>query len=290
MNFILIIISLILSLFAKPAYAVDSSNIDVADIDSTIYVQSGTPIDSISLSPIIENPPISQDSTENRQAASLKNEVEDVYEIKEDVTVELFNFNANTIETVLVNDQNKKIEAEIDQVDKQGITTLTISPPQQLKPGKYTLEIIDQTGSKIEQDFLWGVLAINPNKSIYNSGETANLAMAVLDESGNMVCDAKLTLIITDPDGKKTELSTENNKIIINQTECNSSAFTLKPDYQTSFLTFKTGKYLMELTSETKNGTYTINDSFEVQSNIDFEVERISATRIYPFNNYRSRW
>lgn len=286
MNFILIIISLILSLFAKPAYAVDSSSIGNMDINSNIYVESGTPIYSISSSPIISPPPTSQDSTEKRQPSSLKSELEPVYEIKEDIKVELFNRDANSLETTIVNDKNEKIATQIDQVDQQGVTTLDISPPTQLKPGKYTLEIIDQTGSIIKQDFLWGVLAINPNKATYNSGETANLAMAVLDEAGKMICNAKLILKITDPEGKITELSTENNKIIINQTECNSSTFTLKPDYETSFLTSKTGKYLMELTSETKNGTYTINDSFEVQSNIDFEVERISATRIYPLNIY----
>jgi glycine rich protein/VCBS repeat protein len=286
MNLILTIISLIISLFIKPVYAVDYSVLALAETNNSIYVQSGTPIDSISPSDIISNSPVSQDSNQNRQASSLKNELEPVYKINEEVTVELFNTDVNSIETVLTNDKDEKIETEVDQIDKQGITTLVINPPSQLKPGKYTLEIIDQTGSTIKQDFLWGVLAINPNKSIYNPGENANLAMAVLDEIGNMVCDAKLILKVINPDGDISELSTENNKIIVNQIECQSSNFTLKPDYEANFLTSKTGKYLLELTAETQNGSYTITDNFEVKTDIDFDIERISATRIYPLNTY----
>jgi len=80
-------------------------------------------------------------------------------------------------------------------------------------PGRYNLSInVDDSGKTYEftQDFTWGVLAINLNKSIYLPGDKAFLQMGVLDEAGKTLCDADLTMEIIAPDGGKTVLSSQN--------------------------------------------------------------------------------
>ena len=65
-----------------------------------------------------------------------------------------------------------------------------------------------------EQDFSWGVLAVNVNKSIYLPGEIAYVQMGVVDDWGSTVCDAKLDLNITHADsGAVANLSTHNPTI-----------------------------------------------------------------------------
>jgi len=47
-----------------------------------------------------------------------------------------------------------------------------------LKPGMYHLSLQLRTIEgvvNVEQDFSWGVIAVNTNKSIYKPGETAKL-------------------------------------------------------------------------------------------------------------------
>jgi hypothetical protein len=154
-----------------------------------------------------------------------------------------------------------------------------------LEPGVYTLTASDGNGNSIQQDFTWGVLAINTNKSIYAPGETAKLAMAVLDERGEMVCNAKLQLEVGNNDSTIADLTTDEGDIIVNDA-CRTKEFTLEPDYEASFNVEGVGTYKMTLTAQTDNGQYTIVDTFEVREGVDFEVERITATRLYPKNDY----
>lgn len=165
-------------------------------------------------------------------------------------------------------------------------TRLTIIPTVQLKPGKYTLIVSDTNGTVAKQDFTWGVLAINTHKSVYLPHETAKLALAVLDQQGGMVCDAKLKLIIKNEAlNINDELSTENG-LIQTTPDCHAHDLTANPDYQASYHTGAAGIYTMQLTAQSINGTYTIDDSFEVKEYVPFDVERLSATRIYPPNIY----
>lgn len=229
---------------------------------------------------------LSGSSAERRSPMRLKSAVKAAYTSNEKVKIELFNRDVNLVELTLKNDKEEVIKAEVVENNSQGITTLTVNPPSEFEPGKYQMVVTDQTGQVIEQNFLWGVLAINPNKAIYKINETADLAMAVLNEQGKMVCDADIQLTVTsDQLSVKELLSTGNGKIIVNP-ECNSKDFTLDPDYEAEYKLGNAGVYKLELTAVTVNGTYTINDQVEVKNESDFEVERISATRIFPLNVY----
>jgi|GEM_PF-2380773 len=155
-------------------------------------------------------------------------------------------------------------------------------------PGKYqvTAKIATPQGIReITQDFSWGVLAINTNKSIYLPNEQADLQLAVLDEQGNMVCNSEVVLEITNPQGVTQRLFTKDGSILVNQ-ECQLKEVTQKPDYEAFYRVAGPGIYQMNLTAKTANGEYTIKDFFQVKATVPFEVERITATRIYPEEPY----
>ncbi|HBB36507.1 MAG TPA: hypothetical protein DEB07_03495 [Candidatus Moranbacteria bacterium] len=179
----------------------------------------------------------------------------------------------------------------IDESDEKA--TITVEKPErEFRPGKYELkvEIVSENQAQVlttTQDFTWGVLAINLNKSIYAPEETARLQFGVLDEKGNMVCDASLKLEIrNEKEEIYYELSTEAGTIKVNADTCQSKAFTLIPDFEAEYKTGGEGKYEMTLTAETANGTHAIKDSFEVRNFVPFDVERTSTTRIFPKNEY----
>lgn len=180
------------------------------------------------------------------------------------------------------------VDAEIKFQDTSvnNLKKVAITPAQNSPPGKYSL-IIPGIGSElIEQDFTWGVLAINTHKSVYSPGETAEIALAVLDEQGGMVCDAEVLLQIVDPAGNITNLSTGNNRLKANP-ECEIKEEPVdKDDYEASYKTNSEGEYTLYVTANTHNGEYVIKDKFFVEKNIPFDVIRDTRTRIYPPRDY----
>jgi hypothetical protein len=187
-------------------------------------------------------------------------------------------------QTAVYNAAGQKMDANVSVAQNGNGSAVTFSPSSSFVPGKYTL-VVDDNGKQFKQDFTWGVLAINTNKSIYLPNETANLALAVLDQKGNMVCNASVTLLITAPNGTITTLSTNNGTIIVNP-ECQMKKVTNKPDYVANYQVQGSGIYKMNLTATSANGTYAIADEFTVQNSVPFAVERITATRIFPYNPY----
>jgi len=205
--------------------------------------------------------------------------------------------------------ESKKIEAKATIFDKRGQAVDTFTPEiqyqsngkislsldhahfqQELRPGKYRLEFEVKDGDKTytqEQDFTWGVLAINTNKSIYLPGENAYLQFAVLKDDGHTICDANLKLRIkNEKENTETELSTENGAIRYSG-KCSGDNVTDVPDYYVYFRVDKPGIYEMKLTN--LNNGYEISDKFEVRESVPFEVERIGPTRIYPPAKYEMK-
>lgn len=185
----------------------------------------------------------------------------------------------------LYNPRGEKIEKAVYRQIAESTTTLLLPSNNDFKPGKYTLIVTDTDGTKSSQDFSWGVLAINPSKSIYLPKEKAALYMAVLDDRGEMVCDADVTLNITDPDGKKTVLTTKDGKIKVNNS-CGLKELGLESDYETGYQPGPIGRYNLELTATSKNGTFSTGDFFEVRGSVPFDIVRDTATRIFPIKNY----
>lgn len=192
------------------------------------------------------------------------------------------NFNIRVYKKDSKQDIKSLITKEDNKLDDGA--TISITPPMTLIPGRYVLQVSDQRGIIQEEEFVWGVLALNTDKSIYAPNETANFSLAVLDEKGEMVCDASLTLTIINGNDTLT-LTTSGGQITVTD-QCSKKSFSLEPDYTASIKTGSEGTYKLTLTAETKNGTYTVTDAFEVQNNVPFSISRRSATRIYPEHTY----
>lgn len=207
------------------------------------------------------------------------------FRANEKISVVIGNAASSNIKIKVFNVDGQETPVDIETVNPANPTVLTLRPPSQFKAGRYRLEITDPEGNITTQDFTWGVLAINTNKSVYLPNETTKLSMAVLDETGLMICDANVTLNIKAPVGQTATLSTSDKTIIINP-ECSIKDFTLKPDYEASYQVADPGTYAMNLTAVTSNGTYSISDSFEVRDSVDFDIERVSATRLFPPETY----
>ncbi|KXK07713.1 MAG: Murein DD-endopeptidase MepM [Microgenomates bacterium OLB22] len=191
----------------------------------------------------------------------------------------------NEIQATLVGDDGYKIDLLIrKKLKNDSVGTLSLTPPRQLRPGSYKLELRDSQNSTTTFDILWGVLAINTNKSVYAPGEKAQIAIAVLDKKGEMVCDADVSLKIKDPKGETKELSTKDGIEVTDV--CTKKLFTMEPDYKTEYQAADEGVYVMDLTAKTNDGSYSIQDSFRVSDSVPFDVERSAPTRTYPIGPY----
>jgi len=188
---------------------------------------------------------------------------------------------------------NEELEdiAEVVQ-EEDGTYVIEVPKVREFKPGKHvlTLEITD--GDQIfyiDQEFSWGVLALNGDKTIYLPEEEAYLQMGVLDDAGHTICDAALDLTITDPQGGEVRLSTEEDTINYGN-ECAGDTYTTSPDYDATY-TFEggVGVYRMRLTATTVNGVHTIEDEFRVAETVPFDVSRTGPTRIFPPEAYPVR-
>ncbi|MCZ2845889.1 MAG: hypothetical protein O2U61_05250, partial [Candidatus Bathyarchaeota archaeon] len=186
---------------------------------------------------------------------------------------------------------------------------IKILKPKDVRPGLYKLKIEYLESGELtilEQDFTWGVLAINPDKAMYKAGETSLMSIGVLDDKGQIVCDAKVVLTITDPVNKnpintksiqnktkqispinkltnssKTIKSTKDGSIVVSDT-CRIKDVFNEPDYSTTYPTKTPGTYTLNLTAIHENGTYTITDTFQVETSPSFTIKRTGPTRVFP--------
>jgi len=177
--------------------------------------------------------------------------------------------------------------SEIFTLEKGGEISIKLKEDIKFKPGLYKIILkVEEDGNvqMLEQDFTWGVLAINVNKSIYLPGEEAYLQMGVLRDDGHTICDANLVLSIKyQVLSTETILSTEDGTIQYSG-QCSGNNVTDVPDYFAYYTTGEAGVYEMKLTN-LDNG-YEIIDSFEVREAVPFDVERIGPSRIYPPADY----
>lgn len=234
-------------------------------------------------------PSLPPDSASIRQPSVMQKLLRHTFKSGESIDLTVSNAKAEDLHVTLTDWKGRVVNTVlIDKTTIDSQTAISVHPPKfGFRPGRYKLTITDAQGKTTTQDFTWGVLALNTNKSLYTPQETAKIAMAVLDDSGNMVCDAKVTLQISsaNPSSPSATLSTDNGKITVNP-QCLSHSFSLTPDYETSYQLPQIGQYNLTLTAVTKNGTSTINDSIKVVDTVAFDVQRTTATRIYPPNEY----
>ena len=214
-----------------------------------------------------------------------------VYRTDEDVQLAVVNPDNEAFTTTVQDSSGQGVSVPITESNNGSTTTVDLASSDQIKPGSYKVTITDAENKSTEQDFTWGVLALNTDKSMYHPNETADIAMAVLNDNGDMVCDAKVELQITNQelginDTLSTEATESATKQITISPQCQNHDFSLEPDYEAHYKFGAAGTYQFQLTATTKNGTHSIADSIQVTDKIPFDVQRVSATRVYPPNTY----
>ncbi|MBI1839221.1 MAG: hypothetical protein HYR95_02945, partial [Candidatus Colwellbacteria bacterium] len=200
--------------------------------------------------------------------------------------------NFKITEVKLLHETGFEYEADADiqqEADGKWIVKIPNSDRKTI-PGKYKVKITGvEDGQQYieEQDFYWGVLAVNVNKSILLPGEDAYIQMAALTDKGVTICDANLKLDITVPDG--TVVSPEVQR----SGECKLDADIVDvPDYFVHYAANELGSYEMKLSRLDGDGAeiHHISSSFEVQDAVPFEVERTGPTRIFPLAKYKMKF
>ena len=204
------------------------------------------------------------------------------YDVNEEMVVELGRYVPDKlfVYTKTKDKERKPLEYKLDANGK-----IMIDPPSEISLGMNTIEITDGVNVIYTQDFLWGVLAMNTDKDTYMLKESANIQMSVLDDKGEMVCKADVSLNIISPSSKSVTLSTKSGDIKVTD-YCQKKEFTLIPDYEAKYLFEEVGEYTLKLTAVTVNGEKTIEEKIQVKEKLDFQITRETATRIYPVLTY----
>lgn len=183
------------------------------------------------------------------------------------------------------------ITADVVTVSENGTSHREVRVPQsrEFRPGRYTLRVSLHTPQAIivsEQNFTWGVLALNFDKTIYQAGDTAYVQMGVLNDVGHTICNADVELSIKTPSLIETHFSTADSSVV-REPLCGPDNVISVPDYFAHYtVPAETGVYTVSLTATTSNGTKTVSDSFQVVTTLPMTVVRSAPTRIYPWATY----
>jgi len=242
-----------------------------------------------------DNPQIPEENIDNNPQEIQENDASSSFF---NVLKNLFGFNKAIAKTSKTKILNVKIldptGTEVPDLynlkrTKDGIIIKINKPVNDFRPGKYKILVDVLSGENIfysEQEFTWGVLAINIDRSIELPGNDAYLQFGVLDDKGYTICNADLDLSIQSPSGQTFEFTTKDGTIV-KEEQCGPNNFIPTPDYYAHFsVPEELGVYSMTLTGHTDNGDHTINDNFEVRQGVEFDVVRSGPTRINPSYQY----
>jgi hypothetical protein len=155
---------------------------------------------------------------------------------------------------------------------EQGSVILVLEPEREFVPGLYTAEVtvtnpLTNESQTLTQDFAWGVLAMNTNQDRYEAGDKAQVAIGVLDDEGEIICDAKVGLSVTAPGGEVTELSTTDQSVRVTGICGKKDSMNIIPDYEAFFSVTEPGTYVLKLTAETENGVREMTQTIAVRGN-----------------------
>lgn len=187
---------------------------------------------------------------------------------------------------LITNARGEQTNIQVFRQEKDESVDILIPPPMQFTPGRFTLTILDDTQILSQQDFSWGVLALNPDQPVYKTDSVATIAMTVLNDFGETLCTPQLTLSITAPEGTTSNYSTDNGGIVKNE-QCGSLSEDAPNDFETMYQFGNAeGIYQLQLTAFTDAGPRSITDTIKVSNYESFYIKRQSNTRIYPPNWY----
>ncbi len=154
-------------------------------------------------------------------------------------------------------------------------------PNRSFIPGRYALLVTIGEGSYEFTDlvdFYWGVLALNTPQATYLSSDRVEFHMAALTDTGDTICDARLELTVTDPDGVSESVP------VAPTGTCGANNVTDEPDYLAEYRAKGVGSYAVHLAHVNDDGSlvHEMEDLFRVEESVPFVLKRKGATRIWP--------
>lgn len=189
------------------------------------------------------------------------------------------------------NGEDPGLPAMIELGDNGELSVKAFRTKRKVKPGSYKalITIKDDSGRSIgsySQDFAWGVLAFNTDKDAYLRGENAYLQIATLDDQGGTVCDSQIDIEVIAPSGEIDRLSTGDGTIA-RSLQCGPSTAASQPDYSANYILSQLGAYKFKISAivagKARSAEYIVGSA----DNREYEVERVSATRIFPKAPYQ---
>jgi hypothetical protein len=135
-----------------------------------------------------------------------------------------------------------------------------------------------------EQEFQWGLVSLNTKRSIYKPDETAELIIVVLDKEGHSVCDADISMTVTNPNNEKTTYSTANSTITPGSEcgICNADYPTEVEGNHTIDVTAQTLEKFDQNASTVDGVEVSFNTYFLVQRDYEFDIIRTAQSKIDP--------
>lgn len=116
-------------------------------------------------------------------------------------------------------------------------------------PGVLKLKVIlsqDSNRAILEKQFRWSAISINYLQSTYAPGDKAELGVAVVDDSGQLICNAKTTVTITAPNNKTTIFTTSET--------CKDEGAKKRTNYKVIYFPEAEGQHKVEVSVETNEG------------------------------------
>ncbi|MEA3254826.1 MAG: hypothetical protein U9Q22_03210, partial [Candidatus Altiarchaeota archaeon] len=181
-----------------------------------------------------------------------------------------------TIETsVYYNEKLTDIHPEIERLGEDKFS-IKIPKARAFRAGIYGLRVElskDNETYTEEQEFRWGLVSLNTKKSIYRPGETAEFIIVVLDRDGRSVCDADVSLIVTDPWNETTVYSTGEGSITAGL-ECGL--------YEAGYPAGIEGNHSISILAVVDGVEVFFNTFFLVQLDYEFDIIRTAESKIDP--------
>src|SRR5256712_1393812 len=196
-------------------------------------------------------------------------------------TVQYGKWNGNnetvTISVIGPDGKPASTQPQIEQI-VEGKFNITLSSTRDARPGVYTVTttlVKDGKTYTAEDQYAWGLVSLNTQKSIYKPGEVANFIIVVLDNGGHSVCNATIVMNVHDPSSNVTTLTSENG--ITPDPECGL--------YNAHYTTKSEGNYTIDMTAQNPSGTAAFSTSFSVQNSYSFDIVRTADSKIDPVDN-----
>ncbi len=182
-----------------------------------------------------------------------------------------------TIETFVYDCSGKltDIEPEIEKMS-EGKFSIKIPKERAFRAGLYKLsvELVKEEQVFIEEkEFPWGLVSLNTRKSIYKPGERAEFIIVVLDKYGHSVCDAGISMTVTNPDNEKTVYRTGDGTILRGE-ECGL--------YKAEYLTGVEGNHTVAVNALIDDVEVSFDTYFLVKQDYAFDIVRTAQSKIDP--------